>query len=250
MTPSPQVGAEAGDGDAGADAAPAAAAAEGPGPWATADELAQRHAVSRRTVFRWLSAGQVVSREEAGITQYRVVGARAPTHGPANPPPRSPRGGLASAASERLDGGEGARASAPERLEEVVEDLAQRLGRVEAQLDEEATAHEADVRGSARELEQARLLTELAQRHAERSRADLDEVKARLADALRALDVERERAYRLALVATLPFWQFAARREMLAEIAAMKALPAPEAHEPRAFEAISASEALERRRGR
>lgn len=205
--------------------APAAPSAEGDAPetWSTADELAARHAVSRRTIFRWLSAGQVVSREEAGVTMYRVVGAR-----PAAKPARA----LAANGA-----GEDARSASPERLADVVAELAQRLGRVELQLDEEAAAHEADVRGSARELEQARLLTELAQRHAERSRADLDEVKERLDDALRALDVERERAYRLALVATLPFWQFGARREMLAGIAAMKALPlrggdGADGHEP------------------
>lgn len=225
MTTTPD--AEAPTEAAQAPSAPGAAgdAAEG---WSTADELAARHAVSRRTIFRWLSAGQVVSREEAGVTQYRVVGAR-----PAAKPLRPGSTTLgAPERAERAPGGDDARLASPERLADLVEELAQRLGRVEAQLDEDAAAHEADVRGTARELEQARLLTELAQRHAEHSRADLDEVKAHLADALRALDVERERAYRLALVATLPFWQFGARRAMLAEIAAMKALPLPEGDEP------------------
>lgn len=226
MTTTPHAGAEAG---AGVAADSAADAGEAPAAWSTADELAARHAVSRRTIFRWLSAGQVVSRDEAGVTQYRVVGAR-----PATKPARiAPTSGLArrhepDADADAASAADDAHAASSEGLAEAVEELALRLGRVEAQLDEEAAAHEADVRGSARELEQARLLTELAQRHAERSRADLDEVKARLDETLRALDVERERAYRLALVATLPFWQFGARREMLAEIAAMKALPLPE----------------------
>jgi hypothetical protein len=222
VTTTPHAGAGTGAA-AGAEAAAAAEAAsdagEAPAVWSTADDLAARHAVSRRTVFRWLSAGQVVSREEAGVTLYRVVGAR-----PAARPARIvATNGLAQRLHE--PGADDVRAASPEGLAEAIEELAARLGRVEAQLDEEAAAHEADVRGSARELEQARLLTELAQRHAEHSRADLDEVKARLEETLRALDVERERAYRLALVATLPFWQFGARREMLAEIAAMKALP-------------------------
>lgn len=225
--------------------------------WATADELATRHAVSRRTIFRWLASGQVASRDVAGVTQYRLVAARAPTKGAtrgATPPPPAvatlgttigatigatgPEPEDARARAERIAEDELARRHEGEPLSELAAELAERLERVEAQVGQlahargasstsSASPRAADARAAAGELEQARLLTELATRHAEQSRADLVETKRQLADARRALEIERERAYRLALVATLPWWQFRARRAMLAEIAAMKALALP-----------------------
>lgn len=214
-------------------------AEEDPEGWAGADELATRHAVSRRTIFRWLAAGQVTSRDVAGVTQYRVVGARAPgkPRGATPPPPSvtsAPPGERADLAdhADRVEGAESGRHAAGEPLPELVAELAERLERVEtlvAQVGHRAPTREArgEARSAAGELEQARLLTELATRHAEQSRADLIETKRVLAETRRALEIERERAYRLALVATLPWWQLRARREMLAEIAAMQALALP-----------------------
>jgi hypothetical protein len=220
--------------------------------WAGADELAVRHAVSRRTIFRWLAAGQVVSRELEGVTQYRVVGAHAPAKGPRAPTPPPPAVGPTSPGGpsemsegvqsvedsknvERSDastapGAESsghAAAVALPALDAEVAEVTDRLERLERKLEAGVAPKPPDARTLSRELEQARLLTELATRHAEQSRKDLDETKKLLADTRRALEIERERAYRLALVATLPWWQFRVRREMLAEIAAMKALPMP-----------------------
>ena len=142
--------------------------------WLNATDFAARHKISERTLYRWLAAGRVLSKEINNLTYYRLADSQA---------------GIETSDTS---------ADLSEQLSQLMQNLASvylRMADTDARLQqlEQLQDHIESLQKSA---DQSKLLAEISKREAERERSDRERLERDLQITKDALDVERRRSAR------------------------------------------------------
>ncbi len=167
--------------------------------WLSATDFALQHKISERTLYRWLAAGRVLSREMGGLTYYRLADSQSPQE-----------------TSEDYSD-----------LSEQLSQLMQNLATVYLKMSDTDTRirqleqFQNQLESFQKSADQSKLLAEISKREAERERSDRERFEKELQFTRDALELERKRSARLAIVATLPFWRLSLKRRLLVEALAM-----------------------------
>jgi dynactin complex subunit len=167
--------------------------------WLSATDFAASHRISERTLYRWLAVGRVLSKEMGGLTYYRSTDSQQNTE-----------------ASEDTS-------DLSVQLSQLVQNLANvylRMSDTESRIQQLEQSH-LQIEAIQKAVDQSKLLAEISKREAERERSERERFERELQSTKEALEMERRRSSRLAIVATLPWWKPSLKRRLLSEALAL-----------------------------